>query len=495
MLGFGFPLLVRQQQQQQHALKPSAQAANWRALHRTVHCHRSTSAARKSLPRITPLEPMMRMKGTKNRAFYDEDDGEWIGSELDQLWRPSAAPARYPNAPPQDESATIHGSAGPHASFPTTAANSSQALTDSPPDAPHYAEQSSTPESASQPVYEEVPAQETDPIQPPVSASASAATSNTDPSLDSPESKTEDADEYVGPLLDPDSVYLQCPECAMCYQVEASLFETARICRCTQCLHEFVASAMDLISADTLVSDRPTMGVRPLPRIEATARAEARLKPVRKVIADALAAEAARATKADADTFSAGNAYIDVMLYVGNLAPMVTESDLIAAFSPYGDLLSCRIIRDRQRGHSLGYGFVRFTSKADARVALNQLQGTCIMGQEISIGYARGTVQRDAADPRRPFLDKSAGREGRFQQEDWRRFRSPEGRPGEGTQAALRPRPENSNATTRQRVDLASRRAASPRSRWTDRHERAHSPDQDERLHDSSETEPVDDQE
>ncbi|KAF6001806.1 hypothetical protein F1559_003679 [Cyanidiococcus yangmingshanensis] len=156
-----------------------------------------------------------------------------------------------------------------------------------------------------------------------------------------------------------------------------------------------MASTADLISADTLVSDRPTMGARPLPRADAVARAGARMRPVRNVIAEALASEASDTTGAGEKSLPSATEYADIMLFVGNLAPAVSESDLVAAFAPYGDLLSCRIIRDRQRGHSLGYGFVRFTSKEDARLALDQLQGTCIMGQDISIGYARGTGPRE----------------------------------------------------------------------------------------------------
>lgn len=46
------------------------------------------------------------------------------------------------------------------------------------------------------------------------------------------------------------------------------------------------------------------------------------------------------------------------LLYVGNLSFQATESELSAAFSAHGEVVSTRIIRDRPAGRSQGFAFV-----------------------------------------------------------------------------------------------------------------------------------------
>jgi len=55
-------------------------------------------------------------------------------------------------------------------------------------------------------------------------------------------------------------------------------------------------------------------------------------------------------------------------IYVGNLPYSLTEDSLKEIFSPYGSVLSTRIITDKMTGKSKGFGFVEMSSMAKLKV-------------------------------------------------------------------------------------------------------------------------------
>lgn len=60
-------------------------------------------------------------------------------------------------------------------------------------------------------------------------------------------------------------------------------------------------------------------------------------------------------------------------LYVGDLAPSVTESDLLEKFSLIGQIMSLRICRDLITKRSLGYAYVNFENPADGELSFRKL--------------------------------------------------------------------------------------------------------------------------
>ena len=72
-------------------------------------------------------------------------------------------------------------------------------------------------------------------------------------------------------------------------------------------------------------------------------------------------------------------------LYVGDLHKKVTERELQDVFSPFGAVLSCRVIRDIVTRASLGYGYVNFQQQEDAERALKELNFTELLGRQIRI--------------------------------------------------------------------------------------------------------------
>ena len=49
-------------------------------------------------------------------------------------------------------------------------------------------------------------------------------------------------------------------------------------------------------------------------------------------------------------------------IYVGNLSYSITEDDLRALFSEFGDVSSAKLIIDRDTGQSKGFGFVEMSA-------------------------------------------------------------------------------------------------------------------------------------
>ena len=76
-------------------------------------------------------------------------------------------------------------------------------------------------------------------------------------------------------------------------------------------------------------------------------------------------------------------------LYVGNLPYAISESDLNDLFVEYGNVVSAKIITDRETGRSKGFGFVEFNDKAAGEAAIEALNGKEMKGRGLVVNEAR----------------------------------------------------------------------------------------------------------
>lgn len=75
-------------------------------------------------------------------------------------------------------------------------------------------------------------------------------------------------------------------------------------------------------------------------------------------------------------------------IFLRRLSPGAVESELTAAFAPFGAIASSVIMRDIHTGASYGKAFVRFENPDDARRAMSALQGRLIHGEPIALQWA-----------------------------------------------------------------------------------------------------------
>ncbi len=75
-------------------------------------------------------------------------------------------------------------------------------------------------------------------------------------------------------------------------------------------------------------------------------------------------------------------------LYVGNLPWATTEEDLAQAFAQHANVISARIITDRETGRSRGFGFVEVADE-DVERAVEAMNGTQLAGRDIIVNEAR----------------------------------------------------------------------------------------------------------
>ncbi|CAL5009673.1 unnamed protein product [Urochloa decumbens] len=79
-------------------------------------------------------------------------------------------------------------------------------------------------------------------------------------------------------------------------------------------------------------------------------------------------------------------------LFVCNLPRRCDVEDLLQLFSPHGTVLSVEVSRDAETGISRGTAFVTMRSLAEARTAINALDGFDLDGREIFVKLASDVI-------------------------------------------------------------------------------------------------------
>lgn len=92
-------------------------------------------------------------------------------------------------------------------------------------------------------------------------------------------------------------------------------------------------------------------------------------------------------------------------IYVGNIPYEISEDELSALFGEHGEVLSAKVIIDRETGRSKGFAFVAMANEDEANQAVEALNGADIGGRPAKVNIARPREER----PPRRFNDGPRG--------------------------------------------------------------------------------------
>ena len=90
-------------------------------------------------------------------------------------------------------------------------------------------------------------------------------------------------------------------------------------------------------------------------------------------------------------------------IYVGSLSFRIREDELSRTFEEFGEVTAARIITDKYSGKSKGFGFVEMPNDAEARKAIEELNGKEISGRKIIVNES---IERERTERKPSFRDR-----------------------------------------------------------------------------------------
>ena len=76
-------------------------------------------------------------------------------------------------------------------------------------------------------------------------------------------------------------------------------------------------------------------------------------------------------------------------IFISNLDFKVESGDLTDFFAPYGEVVSAKVITDRETGRSRGFVFVEMANDAAGKEAISNLNGAVVEGRAMTVNVAR----------------------------------------------------------------------------------------------------------
>lgn len=92
-------------------------------------------------------------------------------------------------------------------------------------------------------------------------------------------------------------------------------------------------------------------------------------------------------------------------IFIAGLSYNVNDDDLLDLFQEYGSVSSAKVVKDRITNKSKGYGFVEMEDNAEAKKAIEELNGAEYDERTISVSEARPREER----PARTFNNNRGG--------------------------------------------------------------------------------------
>ena len=76
-------------------------------------------------------------------------------------------------------------------------------------------------------------------------------------------------------------------------------------------------------------------------------------------------------------------------IFIAGLSYNLSEAELEELFAEYGEVVSAKVIMDRETGRSKGYGFVEMAEDEAGNKAIEALKGEEVDGKTLSVSVAR----------------------------------------------------------------------------------------------------------
>ncbi len=76
-------------------------------------------------------------------------------------------------------------------------------------------------------------------------------------------------------------------------------------------------------------------------------------------------------------------------LFVGSLPWSVDDNTLQSVFEPHGEVVSAKVVKDRETGRSRGFGFVEMQDSTAANNAIQALNNSELNGRSIVVNEAK----------------------------------------------------------------------------------------------------------
>jgi RNA recognition motif-containing protein len=80
---------------------------------------------------------------------------------------------------------------------------------------------------------------------------------------------------------------------------------------------------------------------------------------------------------------------VSTKLFVGSLPWSLDDNELRETFEEHGNVVSAKIVKDRETGRSRGFGFVEMESSSEASNAIKALNDAQIKGRNIVVNEAK----------------------------------------------------------------------------------------------------------
>ncbi|KAI9804396.1 MAG: hypothetical protein M1825_001295 [Sarcosagium campestre] len=85
-------------------------------------------------------------------------------------------------------------------------------------------------------------------------------------------------------------------------------------------------------------------------------------------------------------------------VYIGGLPFELSEGDVIAIFSQFGEPVHLNLVRDKETGKSRGFAFLKYEDQRSTDLAVDNLGGATVMGRTLRVDHTRYKKKDDEVE-------------------------------------------------------------------------------------------------